>query len=947
MQTALLHILPVPGSAQTATHNAAASSAPTSGVPVDFGEALSNAANDLSAPDAGAAGSVAVRTRRGVARGEPAHAARDEAGTSTPKAATVAAADQRPGGAEPSQPVEPASYEDLAIEAPQGAGVASGVTPWLAAMVASTAVPGAAAKAEAAPANAAADVAAGKPLQAGKRADQHRNAAAASLSAPRPEVAQEPIRTVASEGGADPGPRTAARRGTGDRPQWTADRSTLPTTDSRPHAEKSSPVAEVAARKGTEAAPLREVVPAAGESAGASRTQGRGGHVLTVQVGGEKANIELAPATATEAAGRIPSATASSQRTPQSPTRAGTVQAVPGPAGRGSPGQEHAADPAAATARRSAGPAAGRREEPTPAAHALNGTSGRQRAPSVDTTGRVPAVATAPANGPAASSVRPADEGTRAGHADRLSALPRPGTAEAESAVPSVPTSPAPGLRRTAGTPAPRDGVQDAAGAGRLPAAAPEARPTDPSQGLDIGRRQPLQRGVPGSPEGEVLAGRDRTAPTMEVAAAEVSKVAAQQTTLTPGVGEVTRAIAAMAQSSDASTSRDTAASGAVGLAAAAQGSGAGGVATVERPAVASTPARADAVRARASQSGTAAAGMARGRSEGSVEGSEGAASADAPSSSARRANSSAALPTTVPTGTGQAAAAPSPAAPTAPMTASAQVGPAVAAAEPYRRYVLPQGQAADSATGAARTGAAGLAGLEAARQRRALAGTDTEQALRRSAPEAAAAPAETQAAAWIRALEAAAGSPVGRESRIDDVALAGPGAPIAQESGAAEGRGATATQEASTTAARIDAALNSPEFAPLLGARIAALVRDGIEQARIALNPQEMGPVSVQLALDGSKVSVELAAEVEATRLALELALPSLAGALHEAGFTLAGGGVFQQSRDSGGGTSPQEGGAWSERGTAAAQGDARSTAVPTRTPRERTPRGLVDLYA
>lgn len=143
-----------------------------------------------------------------------------------------------------------------------------------------------------------------------------------------------------------------------------------------------------------------------------------------------------------------------------------------------------------------------------------------------------------------------------------------------------------------------------------------------------------------------------------------------------------------------------------------------------------------------------------------------------------------------------------------------------------------------------------------------------------------------------------------------------------------------------------IDALLQSPEFAPMLGARVTTLVREGVEQARIALNPAEMGPVSVQLELSGNQVRVELAAEIEATRLALEQALPTLAGSLREAGFTLAGGGVFQQARDGG---APERNPEQDLQGGAAA-GAARSFAVPEAARPAgtiRPSRGLVDLYA
>jgi flagellar hook-length control protein FliK len=217
---------------------------------------------------------------------------------------------------------------------------------------------------------------------------------------------------------------------------------------------------------------------------------------------------------------------------------------------------------------------------------------------------------------------------------------------------------------------------------------------------------------------------------------------------------------------------------------------------------------------------------------------------------------------------------------------------------------------------------------------------------LRRSAPDAALPAGETQAAAWLRALEAAVNSPAEREARADGSPPAGTGTPSVQDTGFNADRATGPAQEASAPTARIEAALNSPEFAPMLGARIAALVRDGIEQARISLNPQEMGPVSVQLALEGSKVSVELAAEVEATRVALEQALPTLAGALHEAGFTLAGGGVFQQSRDSGG-AAPQQGQAWAGGDATPVSGAPQAAAAPAAAARAGRPQGLVDLYA
>ena len=102
-----------------------------------------------------------------------------------------------------------------------------------------------------------------------------------------------------------------------------------------------------------------------------------------------------------------------------------------------------------------------------------------------------------------------------------------------------------------------------------------------------------------------------------------------------------------------------------------------------------------------------------------------------------------------------------------------------------------------------------------------------------------------------------------------------------------------------SAAAATVDTSVSQdirrPEFVPAFSARIATLVQEGVELARVHLNPVEMGPVTLQLSLDGQQVRVDMAAEVAATRQVLEQALPSLAGALREAGFTLSGGGVSQ----------------------------------------------------
>lgn len=117
----------------------------------------------------------------------------------------------------------------------------------------------------------------------------------------------------------------------------------------------------------------------------------------------------------------------------------------------------------------------------------------------------------------------------------------------------------------------------------------------------------------------------------------------------------------------------------------------------------------------------------------------------------------------------------------------------------------------------------------------------------------------------------------------------------------AASPASATSAASASVHEGRLAASPGSPDFAPQLGAQISLMVRDGLQHARLHLNPAEMGPLTVQIALDGSAAQVRMAAEHPLTRQALEQAMPGLAGALRDMGLTLTGGGVFDRSSDPG----------------------------------------------
>ena len=124
--------------------------------------------------------------------------------------------------------------------------------------------------------------------------------------------------------------------------------------------------------------------------------------------------------------------------------------------------------------------------------------------------------------------------------------------------------------------------------------------------------------------------------------------------------------------------------------------------------------------------------------------------------------------------------------------------------------------------------------------------------------------------------------------------------APAAQDLAAGNLAGAPAPVTVRVAPAGSDITLatpvTSPLFAQSLGAQVSLLAKDGVQTAVLQLNPAEMGPITVQIVMDGSAARVEFQAAQADTRALIETSLPALAGALQDAGLTLAGGGVFEQ---------------------------------------------------
>ena len=136
---------------------------------------------------------------------------------------------------------------------------------------------------------------------------------------------------------------------------------------------------------------------------------------------------------------------------------------------------------------------------------------------------------------------------------------------------------------------------------------------------------------------------------------------------------------------------------------------------------------------------------------------------------------------------------------------------------------------------------------------------------------------------------------------------------------------------------------VNAPDFAQELGLKLSLLARDGVQQAELHLNPADMGPVSVQIVMDGTQARVDFGADMAATRQAIEAGLPELASALRDAGFTLAGGGVSQHGGGRGDGDGNNAGADLGRR----RNGDAATVQHVATAARRIVNAGGVDLFA
>jgi flagellar hook-length control protein FliK len=171
-------------------------------------------------------------------------------------------------------------------------------------------------------------------------------------------------------------------------------------------------------------------------------------------------------------------------------------------------------------------------------------------------------------------------------------------------------------------------------------------------------------------------------------------------------------------------------------------------------------------------------------------------------------------------------------------------------------------------------------------------------------------------------------------------------------ESNAGGGDAAAALQQltsnvstASTDAApaptmRVNADVDSAEFPQSLADRVSFMVDNSWSNAKLQVNPPQLGPIELQIAVQGDHAQVMMSTHSALTRDALESSVPKLREMLNSQGFTQVNVDVSQRSFQERSAYTPPYGWTPSPAGSVAPAAIS-STAAP------RTLLGVVDAYA
>lgn len=145
-----------------------------------------------------------------------------------------------------------------------------------------------------------------------------------------------------------------------------------------------------------------------------------------------------------------------------------------------------------------------------------------------------------------------------------------------------------------------------------------------------------------------------------------------------------------------------------------------------------------------------------------------------------------------------------------------------------------------------------------------------------------------------------ASGSPEGRDLVPQGVTpVAADGFAQAVQTLQASAGGATASAgsriDAPPVQQSVPVPVHDPEFGAQVMLQVGGLVQAGVTEAQLHLNPAEMGPIRIHIAMEGQSARIDFEASHADTRALLESALPALAEALQGEGLQLDRGTVVQ----------------------------------------------------
>lgn len=187
---------------------------------------------------------------------------------------------------------------------------------------------------------------------------------------------------------------------------------------------------------------------------------------------------------------------------------------------------------------------------------------------------------------------------------------------------------------------------------------------------------------------------------------------------------------------------------------------------------------------------------------------------------------------------------------------------------------------------------------------------------------------------------EAAAAPAVHREepaARFDEQLTAALQAPLPAPATTPMGVAAASAAASIAAERQIDTPVDHPGFGEAVGVTISQMARNGVHEARLQLNPAELGPVSVHIAVNGQEARIDLGAAHAQTRAMLDASLPALTEAFRADGLVLAASQVSDWQDPRAGATNPGNPG-----GMASGQGQGQPSAgdawegqrgAPTRT--------------